>query len=165
MSTGVDPTASDADIKKAYHRMARAYHPDKNSRPHSASVFHVVQHAYDVIGNAEGRLRYDTVRAGGAPQPPMRRPPTPQSTDHSGRTSPAPQHSQQQQQQQQQQHAYYAPHTPEYSNGRASAPPATEAPAYQAPVLPPVRKEGLFEIFRPFRHPLPHRLRCCRCFT
>ena len=137
---GVPSTASDSDIKKAYHRMARSYHPDKNTRSHSASVFHVVQHAYDVIGNPEGRARYDAVRAGAVPHPPRHPPPS----SHSGAAAPVPAADpataayQQQQYAYQQQQQQWEAHTP---SGRASAPPTTEVPDPTATpgLLPPVR--------------------------
>ena len=45
---GVPPTATESDIKKQHHKLVRCYHPDKNPRPAAASVFQVVQHAYEV---------------------------------------------------------------------------------------------------------------------
>jgi len=56
---GVQPDASDADIKKAYRRLARELHPDVNPSPDAAERFKDVTHAYDVLSDAEQRRRYD----------------------------------------------------------------------------------------------------------
>ena len=57
---GVDKKASADDIKKAYRKLARQYHPDRNPDDSSAEEkFKEVQAAYDVLGDAEKRKRYD----------------------------------------------------------------------------------------------------------
>ncbi|WP_420367421.1 molecular chaperone DnaJ [Curtobacterium sp. L1-20] len=56
---GVQPDASDADIKKAYRRLARELHPDVNPSPDAAERFKDVTHAYDVLSDPEQRRRYD----------------------------------------------------------------------------------------------------------
>jgi molecular chaperone DnaJ len=57
---GVDKKASPEEIKKAYRKLARQYHPDRNPDNASAeSRFKEVQHAYDVLGDAEKRKQYD----------------------------------------------------------------------------------------------------------
>ena len=49
---GVDKGASDKDIKRAYRRMARKYHPDMNPDDDQAKErFQRVQQAYDVLGD------------------------------------------------------------------------------------------------------------------
>src|ERR1700712_1273371 len=60
---GVEKKASQADIKKAYRKLARANHPDSNpgdSAKHEK--FKAVAEAYDVIGDEEKRKKYDEVR-------------------------------------------------------------------------------------------------------
>jgi molecular chaperone DnaJ len=57
---GVDKKATPEEIKKAYRKLARQFHPDRNPDNASAeSRFKEVQHAYDVLGDAEKRKGYD----------------------------------------------------------------------------------------------------------
>ncbi|MEO0855485.1 MAG: DnaJ domain-containing protein, partial [Bacteroidota bacterium] len=61
---GVAERASAADIKKAYRRLAREYHPDRNpDNPEAEERFKEVQQAYDVLGDEEKRKKYDRFRA------------------------------------------------------------------------------------------------------
>jgi molecular chaperone DnaJ len=68
---GVAKNASDADIKKAYRKLAREYHPDRNQGDASAEErFKEVQGAYDVLSDPEKRKAFDTfgdARAAGFP--------------------------------------------------------------------------------------------------
>jgi molecular chaperone DnaJ len=67
---GVERTASDADIKKAYRRLAQRWHPDINQDPEAAARFKEINEAYQVLSDPERRQRYDlfgTVGAEGAP--------------------------------------------------------------------------------------------------
>lgn len=55
----VSKTASAEEIKRAYRRLALLYHPDKNPHPTAEQVFKEINEAYDVLGDAEKRQRYD----------------------------------------------------------------------------------------------------------
>jgi DnaJ-class molecular chaperone len=80
---GVKRDASDDDVKKAYRKLARKFHPDLNPGDKAAEGrFKELQEAYDVLSNAEDRKLYDqygenwrAVKAGaGVPPPPGQRP-------------------------------------------------------------------------------------------
>ncbi len=59
---GVDRGAADDDIRKAYRKLARKYHPDLNPGDKSAeSRFKDVQEAYDVLSDSKKRGMYDQV--------------------------------------------------------------------------------------------------------
>ena len=60
---GVDRKASQDDIKKAYRKLARQYHPDTNDDAGAEERFKAVSEAYDVLGDPEKRKKYD--RGGG----------------------------------------------------------------------------------------------------
>ncbi len=58
---GVDKTASAADIKKAYRKLALKYHPDKTKGDKSLEEkFKKISEAYAVLSNAEKKQQYDT---------------------------------------------------------------------------------------------------------
>jgi molecular chaperone DnaJ len=60
---GVDKKATQAEIKKAYRKLARANHPDSNPGDNAKhEKFKAVAEAYDVVGDEEKRKKYDEVR-------------------------------------------------------------------------------------------------------
>jgi curved DNA-binding protein len=62
---GVDPGAGDAEIKQAYRRLARKYHPDVSKESGAEERFKAVNEAYEVLRDKEKRAQYDAMRAGG----------------------------------------------------------------------------------------------------
>ncbi|MBN1325057.1 MAG: molecular chaperone DnaJ [Alphaproteobacteria bacterium] len=67
---GVQRDASDADIKKAYHKLVMKYHPDKNSGDKaSEEKFKEINNAFDILRDSQKRAAYDrfgdTAFAGG----------------------------------------------------------------------------------------------------
>ena len=57
---GVDKSASDADIKKAYRNLAKKYHPDANPGDATAEAkFKEINEAYSVLSDSETKARYD----------------------------------------------------------------------------------------------------------
>jgi DnaJ-class molecular chaperone len=63
---GVSEKASADDIKKAYRKLAKQYHPDTTGGDKAKeSRFKDISNAYDVLGDAKKRELYDQIRAGG----------------------------------------------------------------------------------------------------
>src|SRR5678816_4373212 len=69
---GVQKTASDDEIKKAYRKLAMQYHPDRNNgAPEAEEKFKEITEAYDVLRDPNKRAAYDRygeagLRGGGA---------------------------------------------------------------------------------------------------
>ncbi|MFN4231396.1 DnaJ C-terminal domain-containing protein [Thermus sp.] len=76
---GVPRNATQEEIKRAYKRLARQYHPDVNKSPEAEERFKEINEAYAVLSDPEKRRVYDTY--GTATPPP---PPPPGGYDFSG---------------------------------------------------------------------------------
>ena len=60
---GVKRDASDAEIKSAYRKLARKYHPDVNKTKEAEEKFKDINEAYEVLGDKQKRQRYDSLGA------------------------------------------------------------------------------------------------------
>lgn len=70
---GVSRNASADEIKRAYRKLAKQYHPDRNRNDKTAeSRFKEVQQAYDVLGDPQRRREYDTFGSQGPAGGPFR---------------------------------------------------------------------------------------------
>src|SRR3954466_6379814 len=56
---GVELTATDADIKKAFRKLAQQWHPDVNTEPGAAERFKAINEAYQVLSDPQRRLADD----------------------------------------------------------------------------------------------------------
>lgn len=64
---GVSESASDEEIKKAYRKLARTYHPDRNPGDEAAEKkFKEISEAHDVLSDKKQRAEYDQIRKYGA---------------------------------------------------------------------------------------------------
>lgn len=59
---GLRPSATLAEIKKAFRQQASIHHPDRNSAADAAARFRLVQVAYDVLSDPVKRKAYDDNR-------------------------------------------------------------------------------------------------------
>ena len=60
---GVDPKASDSEIKKAYRKLVRKYHPDVSKDPDAVSKTSEINIAYETLHDMEKRAEYDEMLA------------------------------------------------------------------------------------------------------
>ncbi len=60
---GVKREATEAEIKSAYRKLARKYHPDVNKTKEAEQKFKEINEAYEVLGDKEKRQRYDSLGA------------------------------------------------------------------------------------------------------
>ena len=56
---GVDRSVDNAELKKAFRKLALEFHPDRNSAPEAEQKFKEVSEAYAVLSDADKRARYD----------------------------------------------------------------------------------------------------------
>ncbi|XP_031459070.1 dnaJ homolog subfamily C member 14 [Phasianus colchicus] len=59
---GVEMTASDAELRKAYRRLAVLVHPDKSEHPRAEEAFKVLRAAWDIVSSPEKRKEYEIKR-------------------------------------------------------------------------------------------------------
>ncbi len=59
---GLRPSATLADIKKAFRQQAAIHHPDRNSALDAAARFRLAQTAYEVLSDPDKRKAYDDNR-------------------------------------------------------------------------------------------------------
>lgn len=72
---GISPEATSDEIRAAYRRLAKRYHPDVNPDPDASERFIAVRQAYETLIDPEARARYDLALRGGigsAPHDPFR---------------------------------------------------------------------------------------------
>src|SRR5205085_5720946 len=73
---GVERTAAEEDIKKAYRKLARKYHPDVSKEANAKERFQEVSEAYETLRDKEKRAAYDSLGSGFRPGQDFRRRPT-----------------------------------------------------------------------------------------
>jgi curved DNA-binding protein len=81
---GVEPGAGEAEIKTAYRRLARKYHPDVSKEKGAEERFKAVNEAYEVLRDKDKRAQYDQLRAGGHRPGEEFRPPPGFNPNHGG---------------------------------------------------------------------------------
>ncbi|VEU20995.1 DEKNAAC101789 [Brettanomyces naardenensis] len=62
---GIDKNSSPSQIKKAYYKLAKQYHPDVNKATDAEEKFHSLQEAYDILSDPKKKLQYDQFGAAG----------------------------------------------------------------------------------------------------
>ena len=66
---GVEPRATQAEIKKAYRKLALKWHPDKCQRTDAAGIFQEIGEAFSVLGDSDKRRDYDLGGVGSGEMP------------------------------------------------------------------------------------------------
>ncbi|CAK6434758.1 unnamed protein product [Pipistrellus nathusii] len=61
---GLPKSASERQIKKAFHKLAMKYHPDKNKSPDAEAKFREIAEAYETLSDADRRKEYDSLGHG-----------------------------------------------------------------------------------------------------
>ena len=56
---GIQRNANKNDIKKAFRKLARQYHPDVSEEPDAETKFKEINEAYEVLSNDDKRSKYD----------------------------------------------------------------------------------------------------------
>ena len=57
---GVDPQVSTKELKEAFYKLSKEYHPDRNiGNPDALKKFQTISEAYDFLSNPEKRIKYD----------------------------------------------------------------------------------------------------------
>ena len=56
---GISKNATDDEIKRAYRKLAKQYHPDLNKAPDAAEKFKEVNEAYEILSDPQKRQTYD----------------------------------------------------------------------------------------------------------
>jgi DnaJ-class molecular chaperone len=56
---GVSKEASEAEIKKAYRKLALEWHPDRNKSPEASEKFKEINEAFEVLSDPQKKARYD----------------------------------------------------------------------------------------------------------
>ena len=59
MILGIGSKATEEELRRAYHKQALQWHPDKNSCEEAENKFRAVHEAYGVLSDAKKRLLYD----------------------------------------------------------------------------------------------------------
>ncbi|KAK3526255.1 hypothetical protein QTP70_020406 [Hemibagrus guttatus] len=60
---GIPKDASERQIKKAFHKLAMKYHPDKNKSPDAEAKFREIAEAYETLSDSKRRQEYDQMRS------------------------------------------------------------------------------------------------------
>ncbi|HRE31571.1 MAG TPA: DnaJ domain-containing protein, partial [Candidatus Berkiella sp.] len=62
---GVTPETSHNEMKKAFRKLARQYHPDVSKLPDAEQKFKEINEAWEVLKDPQRREQYDALRQGG----------------------------------------------------------------------------------------------------